>query len=58
MAKKTITKITCPHCNKSITLDEAITHSIEEKLSNELEKKYNLDNLKDEIQAYERIWGK
>ncbi len=54
MAKKIATKITCPHCNKSITLDEAITHSIEEKMGKDLEKKYNLKVKKAETELLKK----
>jgi hypothetical protein len=40
MAKDIITEIKCPHCNELITLDEALTHSLKEKMGKQLEKKY------------------
>jgi hypothetical protein len=43
MPRKTITKITCPYCNKNITLDEALTGPIEEKMRKEFEKEYDLE---------------
>jgi len=37
MPKKSGVKITCPSCNKSITLDEVLTQQIEEKIKKEFE---------------------
>ena len=42
MVKKMLTKVTCPHCNKSITLDEVFAHSLKDKMDKEYENKYNL----------------
>tara|TARA_Y100000310_G_scaffold321461_1_gene379124 strand:- start:786 stop:2039 length:1254 start_codon:yes stop_codon:yes gene_type:complete len=54
MTKKIATKIICPYCDRSITLDEAITHSIEEKMSKELQKKYNLKVKKTETELLKK----
>jgi len=43
MSKNITTKIKCPHCNKPITLDEALIHPLEEKIGKQLEKKYLQD---------------
>ena len=45
MAKKPSLKITCPHCNKTIPLDEAIKNQIEEDIADKLNKKHQ-QNLK------------
>lgn len=57
MAKTMLTKISCPYCKKSITLDKVLTHSIEEKLRKDFEsklknndEKYNLEVKKYESQ--------
>jgi len=50
MAKKITTKITCPYCNKAITLDEALTHPLEEKISKQLEKKYQQEVIKVKVE--------
>jgi len=51
--KKNIVSMTCPHCNKTIKLDEALTHPIEEELKKKFEsdlksneKKYDLKTKK------------
>ncbi len=36
---KTMLKIPCPYCKKSITLDKVLTHSIEEKMRKDFESK-------------------
>ena len=50
MAKNITTKITCPYCNKTITLDEALTHPLEEKISKQLEKKYQQEVTKVKVE--------
>ncbi len=35
--------INCPHCHKQISLDEALTHKLQDSLRNELEQKHQAD---------------
>lgn len=37
MTKEVFPEIICPYCNKKITLDEAFTHSLEDKIRKEIE---------------------
>lgn len=46
--------IVCPHCDKSITLDEALTSPIRDKISKELEKKHSLEVKKIEQEALKK----
>ena len=47
------TVIVCPHCNKKITLDEALTHPIEE----EMRKKLGSEFAKKEVELNEKFEG-
>jgi hypothetical protein len=47
--EQNLNTIECPHCHKKITLDEALTHSLEENLKKDIESKYN-----SKIKKYEK----
>ncbi|MDD4353193.1 MAG: DUF2130 domain-containing protein [Candidatus Nanoarchaeia archaeon] len=51
MVKKSSLKINCPHCNKVITLDDALTNQLENEIKTELNKKHEseLNKIKSEI---------
>ena len=51
------TSIVCPHCGKEIELSQALTHSIEERLSRQLEENYRKRLQEAETQVREKALG-
>ena len=51
------TSIVCPHCGKEIELSQALTHSIEERLSRQLEKDYRNRLQESKTQIREKALG-
>ena len=51
MARKSSLKINCPYCKKSISLDEALTHQLEDQIGDKLSKKHQQDIKKIEQNA-------